>query len=116
MIGPDKCSGSCSSVVDLSTKICVASEGRDINAQLSITCNWNKKWNNETCQCEYKNYCTCEKDYSWNSSTCICEDSKKLKHIVDDLVTACDEINFVWIKIATFFKQRVSIILWSFSS
>ena len=24
----------------------------------STTCNSNKKWNNESCQCECKNYCT----------------------------------------------------------
>ena len=38
-----------------------------------------KKWNNKTCQCEYKNYRRCKKDYSWNPSTCICENSKYLK-------------------------------------
>ena len=27
-----------------------------------ITCNSNQKWNNETCQCECKNYCICKKD------------------------------------------------------
>ena len=32
----------------------------------------NQKWNNKTCQCEYKNYYKCKKDYSWNPSTCIC--------------------------------------------
>ena len=39
-------------------------------------CNSNQKWNNETCQCECKNYCTRKTDYSWNPSTCICEDDK----------------------------------------
>ena len=26
----------------------------------SITCNSNQKWNDETCQCECKNYCACK--------------------------------------------------------
>ena len=34
----------------------------------SKTYNSNQKWNNETCQCEYKNYGTCKKNYSWNPS------------------------------------------------
>ena len=95
MIRLDECSGSCNSVVDFSTKIWVPSKTKDIRVQLSITCNSNQKWNNETCQCEYKNYCTCKKDYSRNSSTCICENSKHLKHIVDNSVIACDEIIYV---------------------
>ena len=39
----------------------------------------NKKWNNETCQCECKNVCKCKNDYSWNTSIFICEKSKCLK-------------------------------------
>ena len=53
------------------------------------------KWNNKTCQCECKNYCTCKKDYSWNPSTCICENSKHLKILADTSVTECDEIIIV---------------------
>ena len=30
----------------------------------STTCNSNQKWNNETYQCECKNYHKCKKDYS----------------------------------------------------
>ena len=41
----------------------------------SATCNSNEKWNNETCQCECKNYRTFKREYSWNPSTCICENS-----------------------------------------
>ena len=33
--------------------------------------NSNQKWNSETCQCEYKKYCTCKRDYNWNPSVCI---------------------------------------------
>lgn len=39
----------------------------------STTCNSNKKWNNEKCQCGCEKYCTCAKSYSWNRSTSICE-------------------------------------------
>ena len=56
------------------------------------TCNSNEKWNNETCQCECKNYCTCSKDYSWNPSKYICENGNYLKNIADDSKIACDEV------------------------
>ena len=32
----------------------------------STTYNLNRKWNNKTCPCEFKNSCTCKNDYSWN--------------------------------------------------
>ena len=56
----------------------------------STICNSEQKWNNKTCQCEWKYYRTCKQDYSWNPSTCICENSKYLKSIVDTSVIACD--------------------------
>ena len=91
----------------LSPKICVPKETNGINVkafnmianknqaktmtkQISYDCkskfysatfNSNQKWNNETCQCECKNYRKCEKGYSWNPSKCICEYSKYLKSI-----------------------------------
>ena len=106
MISLDKCSGSCNV---LSPKICVPKETKDINVKAfnmitnkneakaikehiscnckcksnSTVCNSNQKWNNKTCQCEYKNYQKCKKDYSWNRSTFICENSKYLKSIAD---------------------------------
>ena len=84
MINLNKCSGSCNAVDDLSTKICVSRKTEDINVKVfklvtrineaktlikhisfnfkcrfnSTTCNSNKKWNNETCQCECQNYLT----------------------------------------------------------
>ena len=58
----------------------------------STTCNSNEKWNNETCQCECKNYRTCSKDYSWNPSKYICENGKYLKNIADDSKIARDEV------------------------
>ena len=57
----------------------------------STTCNSNQKWNNKTCQCEFKNYHQCKIDYSWNPSTCICENSKYLKSVADTSLTKCDE-------------------------
>ena len=56
------------------------------------SCNSNEKWNNETCQCEYKNYRKCKKDYSWNPRTCTSENSKYLKNIADTSMIRCDEI------------------------
>ena len=58
----------------------------------SATCNSNQKWNNKTCQGEYKTYHTCKKYYSWNSITCISDNSMYLKRITDTSVIAWDEI------------------------
>ena len=58
----------------------------------SAACNSNQKWNNKTCQCEWKYYLTCKIDYSWNHSTCFCENDKCLKSISDTSVIAWDEI------------------------
>ena len=86
MISLNKCTGSCNV---LSPKICVPKETKDINVKAfnmitnkneakamtehiscdckckfnSTTCNSNQKWNNKTCQCECKNYCTSEKRF-----------------------------------------------------
>ena len=110
MISLDKCTGSCNV---LSLKICVPKETKGISVKAfnmitnkdeaeamtkHILCDCkcklksNQKWNNETCQCEYKIYHKCEKDYSWNPSTCICENSKYLKSIADTSVIECDKI------------------------
>ena len=75
-------------------------EGKTLVTHMSCDCkckfdstrrNLNQKWNNETCQCEIKNYRTCKKGYSWNPKTCIGQNSKHLKHIVDYSVINCDE-------------------------
>ena len=76
MISLNKCNGSCNSIHDLSTKICVPSKTKDINVKVfnmitnkyesktmvkhnscdwkckykSTTCNSFQKWNNEICQ------------------------------------------------------------------
>ena len=52
----------------------------------SATCNSNQKWNNQTCQCECKNY------NNWNPRISICEKRKYLKSIADTSVITCDEI------------------------
>ena len=44
-----------------------------ISKFISTTCNWNQKWNNDKCQCEYKKHFTWEKDFSWNGSIRICK-------------------------------------------
>ena len=65
----------------------------DYKCQLnSKTCNSSTKWNNKTCQCEFKNYHKCKKDYSWNPCACICENSKYLKSISGTSVIALDEM------------------------
>ena len=83
MISLGTSNGSCNSANDLSMRICVPSKTKDADVKVfnmitnkneaktmanhfickcklnSTTCNSNQKWNNETCQCECKNYCTC---------------------------------------------------------
>ena len=90
MISLDICNGSCNSVNNLSMRICIPSKRKDVKVKVfnmitsrnkaktlvkqiscdckwkfnSTTCNSNQIWNNETSQCECKNYRTCKKDYS----------------------------------------------------
>ena len=99
MIGLVICDGNCNAFDNLSIKVCVPSKTKDVNVEAfnmtkrineaktlvkhisrdcqcksdSTTCNSNKKWNNEKCQCGCEKYCTCAKSYSWNRSTSICE-------------------------------------------
>ena len=115
MISLDECSGSYHSVDYLSTEVCVLSKTKDINVKVfnmitnkneaktkgkhiscdckckfnSTTWNSNQKWNDETCQCECKNYRMCKKDYSWNPSICICENGKYLRSILDGSKIVC---------------------------
>ena len=55
----------------------------------STICNSHLKWNNETCQCEYKPNRTCKRDYGWNPTTCICDIGEYLKSIDDTSVIVC---------------------------
>ena len=59
---------------------------------ICTTSNSNLQWNNETSQCECKNYQKCKIEYSWNPSKCICDNSKYLKSIDDTSVIKCDKI------------------------
>ena len=120
MVSLDKCTGSCNV---LSPKIYVSKEIKDINVKAfnmmtnkieakaktkhiscdckckfnSTKCNWNRKWSDETCHYECKNYHKSKNDYSWNPSTDICENNKYLRitSIADASVIACDEIIYV---------------------
>ena len=102
MISLDKCNESHNVVDDLSTKICVSSQIKDVKVKIfnmiigiyeakklikhischckykfsSTTCNSNQKWNNDKCQCECKKYLIYKNDYIRNPTTCICENSK----------------------------------------
>ena len=84
MISPDKFNGSCNTVDDLCTEVCIPSETKDVNVKVfnmktrineaktfakhiscnckcnfdSATCNSSQKRNNHKCQCECKIYCT----------------------------------------------------------
>ena len=121
MTSLDQCSGNCNFVDDLSTKICVPSKTKDVNFKVlniitnkneaktmvkyipcdckckfnSTTCNSNQKWNNETCQCECKNYHKCKMNYGWNPCKCVCENGKYLKSFNDNSKIVCDEIIYV---------------------
>ena len=103
------CSERCNPVDDLSLKMWVPSETKNINLMIfntitskseantvvkhiscsskckfkSTSCKSNRKWNNETCQHECINYSTCKKRLWFETSTFICENGKYLKSIVD---------------------------------
>ena len=108
MISIDQCTGSWNV---FTPKICVPKETKDIyvkafnmitnkneaktmtkhnswncKCKLNSKCNWNKKWNYITCQCQ------CRNCHSWNPTTCICENSIYLRSIADTSVIECDEI------------------------
>ena len=59
------------------------------------------EWNNETRQCECKNYRKCEEDYNWNPNTCICENSSYLNSIADTSVSECDEVVIIMDNLST---------------
>ena len=91
MVSLDKCSGSCNSVDDLSTKIWVPvnmitnkNEPKTIAKLISCNCRCKRKFqvqlaiHIENGIMKYvivsaKNYRSFTKDYSWNASICICE-------------------------------------------
>ena len=109
MISLDKCTGSCDALspkiyVKVFNMITNKDEAKAMTEHISrdfkgkfnsTTCSSDQKWNNNICQCEFKNYRKCKENYSWNPSTCICENSKYLKSVADTSVTKCDEIVIV---------------------
>ena len=51
-----------------------------VNTNLTIkTCNLNKKWNNDKCQCKCKKCIKLAKDYNWILNLFFCENSMYLK-------------------------------------
>ena len=110
--------GSCSSLNDLSNKVCVPNKTEDLNLSVFIMikeinesktlakhisckckckfdkrkCNSDQWWNNDKCQYECKKHNICEQYYMWNPSTWICENEKYLASIMDDSVITCDDI------------------------
>ena len=91
----DRCVGNCIILINLSNKVCVPKEKEDLSLSVfnMITgineskilakhisckckckfdgrkCNLNQDWDNDKCQCKYKNpkeYNACKKDYIWN--------------------------------------------------
>ena len=75
----------------------------------STTCDSNQNWNNETCQCECKNYRSCKNDYGCNPSISICENGKYLKSIVDDLKIVSDEFMYVVDVVSTNVRDTMAI-------
>ena len=51
--------------------------------------NSKQKWNNKTCQCDFKIIVKCQKDYRYDPSVRISENSKYLKSIDDVSVIEC---------------------------
>lgn len=85
----------------------------------SITCNSNRRWNNDKCQYECKNYLTCKKFHIWSLNICIYENGKYLKIIADTSVITSDKIinatDSVWTNVThsipTNLTSTVSIML-----
>ena len=49
-------------------------------------------WNNDKCQCEFKNHHICEEDNVCNPATGSCENRKYLASIMDDTAIIFDEV------------------------
>ena len=118
MVKLDRCVGSCNTLNDLSSKVCVPNKTEDLNLSVSNMtsginewkistknisceckckfdrrkCNSDQRWNNDKCCCAYKKRHVCEKDYVWNPATCSCENGKYLASIMDDSAIMCDEV------------------------
>ena len=114
----DKSFGSCNTLNDLSSKVCITNKAEvfnlsifnmitGINESKTLTknisceckckfdgrkCNSVQLWNNDKSRCECKKIHVYEKDYVWNPSKCICENQKYLASIIDNSTIICDEV------------------------
>ena len=91
----DKYVGSCSTLNDLSNRVCVKKTEASCECKCKFDerkCTWDQWWNNDKCRCDCKKHHICEKYYIWNPTTCSCETGKYLANIMDDSTITCDEI------------------------
>ena len=65
-----------------------------------------KKWNDNTCRCEYKKTSYMWKRFIWNPAACSCKNGKYLASITEDSVITCDEMIEETKTIATNFNER----------
>ena len=112
MISFDKCNGSCNTFDNFSSEVSGPNKKQNANVEVfnmitkinevktlithilygckykfhSTICNSNRKWNNETSQCNCKNHHTFKKNYSWNTRKYFCKNGKYFKSITDKLV------------------------------
>ena len=105
----NKCSGSCDTLDNPMSKICVPKIIKNINIKVynflmrlnetrnvlwhegckcvcrlnSSVCNSKQIWNSDTCRCDcnedFAGVVSCDKGYMWNSSTCECQCNKWCK-------------------------------------
>ena len=114
----DRCVGSCNTLNDLFSKVCIPSKTEDLNLSIfnmitginesktltkhtsceckckfdGTKCNSNQWWNNDKCQCECKKHHICEKEYFYNPATCNYQNGKCLASIMDDSAIICDKV------------------------
>ena len=99
----NKCSGSCNTFNNPTTKLCVPNVIKRVNMQVynflmmlnetrnvlwhesckcvcklnSSICNYKQIWNGDTCRCDcnedFAGVVDCDKGYTWNPSTCECQ-------------------------------------------
>ena len=99
----NKCSGSCNTLDNPMTKLCVPNVIKRVNMQVynflmrlnetrnvlwhesckcvrklnSSVCNNKQIWNDDTCRCgcheDFTDIISCDKGYTWNASTCECQ-------------------------------------------
>ena len=95
----DRCIGSCNTLNDLSSKVCVPNKTENLSLSVFIMitrinesktlikhisseckckfdgrkCNSDQWWDNDKCRYKCKKRHVCEKNYIWNPATCSCE-------------------------------------------